>query len=253
MSKITQVQYDNKTGRAIIYVDYRFCAAIRQNVWDEMNLHEGSEISCARLRQKEAMVWRKFRKSSGIYPIKQAMTRIVQWFTKYLPHLEARIIDFSFDHSSEKSSLDYPSARNDQNIGVFLKGTSTEIITLEVAVAEMQRGTNYWVRSDKVTYAQGQSQKDAWVVLYCKHPTERLTWIKPGNKEYKHEELVGITNIHFVTFDDRSQEVYSSKNFCDYIQKKIDNMVPDSSSRVSNYSSTICTNDPDTNNQSKSD
>ena len=61
MSKITQIQHDNKTQRVSVYIDYRYCASVRQNVWDEMNLQEGSEITCAKLHQKEAALWRSFK------------------------------------------------------------------------------------------------------------------------------------------------------------------------------------------------
>ena len=65
MSKITQIQYDNETDRVIIYVGYRFCASIRQDVWDEMNLREGSKITFDELKSKEAFYRKKSRTKSN--------------------------------------------------------------------------------------------------------------------------------------------------------------------------------------------
>jgi len=222
MSKITQIQTNKQTGRVSVYIDYHFCVAIRQNIWGEMNLHEGSEISRAELRKQEAALWKKYNRLPSRRPIQQTMNRIVQWFSKYLPDLEGKIIDFRLDYNNDKMVSNYSSTRNDQNINLFLKGTATEVITLEVAVAEIQRGTNYWVKTDKIVFAQSQLQKNAWVVLHCKYPVEKFVWIKPRNKEYKHEELIGVANSHFITFNDESPEVYSSQRFYDYIQKKIE-------------------------------
>jgi hypothetical protein len=59
MSKITQIQHDNETGRVIVYVNYRFCASIRQDIWDEMNLREGSKITFSELESKEAFYRKK--------------------------------------------------------------------------------------------------------------------------------------------------------------------------------------------------
>jgi|GEM_PF-6073271 len=221
MAKITQIQTNKLAGRVSVYIDYHFCAAIRQNIWDEMNLHEGSEISRTELHKQEAAIWKKYKRPSSRHPIQQTINRIVQWFSKYLPDLEAKIVDFRLDYNNDKMPSNYSSTRNDQNISLFLKGTAIEVITLEVAVAEIQRGTNYSVKADKIVFAQSQLQKDVWVVLYCKYPMEKFIWIKPSNKEYKHEELIGVANSHFIAFSDESPEVYSSQRFYDYIQKKI--------------------------------
>ena len=226
MSKITQIQHDNRTGRVIVYVNYRFCASIRQNIWDEMNLREGSEITCSELHRREALIWRKSRKTDVMYPNKQAMKRTMQWLARYLPNLDAKIIDFKFDQGSNLSS-NYPSVRNDQNISLYLKKTNIEIMTLEVVSAEIQRGTSYWIRSDKLAYAQSQLNRDAWIVLYRQHPIEKFIWLKPRNKEYKREELISGTKKYFVSFNDKSPEIYSSKYFCDYVQKKVYNMFLD--------------------------
>ena len=65
MSKITQIQYDNESGRVIVYVGYRFCVSVRQDIWDEMNLREGSKINFDELKSKEAFYRKKSRTKSN--------------------------------------------------------------------------------------------------------------------------------------------------------------------------------------------
>ena len=65
MSKITQLQYDNESGRVIVYVGYRFCISVRQDIWDEMNLREGSEITFSELKSKEAFYRKKSHTKSN--------------------------------------------------------------------------------------------------------------------------------------------------------------------------------------------
>ena len=243
MPKITQIQYDNKTQRAQVYIDYRFCASIRQNIWEELGLREGSEISCAQLHQKEASVWKRSSQSSSMYISKQAINRVMEWVRKYIPNLNAKVIDFRYIYDNGDNSglaFNYSHTRNDQNISLTLKATNKEIITLEVMGVELQRGINYWARENKLLYAQSQFKRDGWVVLYYKYPKEVFVWIKPEhNKQYKSEELIRSSKTRFIAFNDRSPEVYSSKGFCEYIQKKIEGMVSDISSRENGLSSLV--------------
>ena len=224
MSEITQIQQDNKTRRILVYINYRYCASIRPDVWDAMGLKEGDEITCAELHRKEKEVYNKSRKQSHIESNKQAMNRIVRWFDKYIPALETKIIDFKFD----SREFDYPCYRYDQNISLSIKGPNTELITLEVALVEIQRGTHNWINADKIIFAQSQSQnkRDGWAVLYYKYPVERFVWIKPNPKIiYKTEEIIKGSKQQFIFFKNDSPEVYSSPKFFDYIQAKINKML----------------------------
>lgn len=225
MSKITQIQRDNRTQRVVVYIDYRYCASIRPNIWEEMNLHEGSEISCAKLHQREATIWRSLSRSNVTYSFKQALNRTVEWFVRYLPNLEAKVFDSRFGYDGSKLSLGYPNAGSNQNVSVFIKGTDVEVISLEIATSEIRRGVGHWVKLSKITKAQSQSQNDVWVALYYRHPIEKFIWIKPVyDKEYRYEELVKGSKNYFVFFDDKSPEVYSFKGFCDYLKGKIDKL-----------------------------
>jgi len=234
MSEITQIQQDNKTRRILVYIDNRYCTSIRPNVWDAMGLKEGDEITCAELHQKERNAYHKCRKENYSDFNKQTVNRVVRWFDKYIPAIEAKIIDFKFDDNE----YDYPHYRYDQNISLFLKGTNKELITLEVACVELQRGVHNWVLADKVMFAQSQSKRDGWAVLYYKYPVERLIWVKPDPRIiYKTEEIIKGSKRQFIFFKNDSPEVYSSPKFFDYIQNKINSRISDASSSKCNSQS----------------
>lgn len=223
MSKITKIQQDDRTRRILVYIGYRFCASIRPNVWDAMELKEGDEITCVELHRKEKEVYNKSRKQNHSETNKQAMNRIVRWFDKYIPALEAKIIEFKLDDNE----CDYPGYRYDQNISLFMKGTNTELMTLGVVSVEIQRGLHSWVDAEKIIFAQSQSKRDGWVALYYKYPVERFVWIKPNPRIiYKTEEIIKGSKQQFIFFKNDSPEVYSSPKFFEYIQAKIDGKLP---------------------------
>lgn len=226
MPKITQIKPNKITNRVAVYIDYSFCAAIRRTIWEKMDLAEGSEISCTELHQKEVLLWKQSNKQNIIFNSKQAVDRTAEWLRQHLPNLDTRVIDFRFGYNNHPVAISYPSTRNDQNISLMLKGTATEVITLEVASTEIKRGINYWVQANKIAYTQSQTNRDAWVVLYYKYPDEQFVWIKPMvDKQYKREELIGNTKNYFVVFNYRGPEVHSSPEFCKYVQDKIDKMI----------------------------
>lgn len=223
MPKITQIKQDGKTRRILVYIDYRFCASIRPNIWDAMELKDGDKITCAQLHQKEREIYQKSGKQNRVYSNKQALNRVVRWFDKYIPVLDAKIVDFKFGNNGFDSIYD----RHDQNISLFKKGTSTELITLEVASSEIQRGIHHWVSIDKIMYAHSQTKRDGWIVVYYKYPVEKLVWIKPNPKIlYKGEEIIKGSKYSFVFFKNDSPEVYSSPKFFEYIQARIDGEPP---------------------------
>lgn len=221
MPKITQIQQDNKTRRVLVYIDYRFCASIRENVWDAMELKLGDEITCVKLHQKEKNVYAKLRKHNSNYSNKQAINRVAGWFNKYVKALDVRIVDFKYD-SNVDSSAYYPKTRYDKNINLLIKDSNTPILTLEVASIEIQRGDHYWINMDKITYAQQQTEIDSWVVLHHKYPVEKFIWIKPEPKKiYAAETLIKNSKQQFVFFKQDSPEVYSSTKFFAYLQAKL--------------------------------
>lgn len=223
MSKITQVQQDNKTGRVLVYIDYRFCASVRPDIWKVMGLQDGDEITYARLRQKERELYKKARRLSYNDSSKQALSRIVHWFNKYIVTLDTKIVDFNFEHSNG-NYFGYPTVRYDQNISLFIKNTNIELVTLEVATTEVQKGIDHWVDANKIAYAKSQAKRDSWVVLYYRYPAEKLIWIKPDSKViYSAEEFVRGPKKQFIRFKKGSPEIYPSPKFFNYIQDKIVN------------------------------
>jgi len=223
MPKITQIKFNTMTKRVAVYIDYHFCLSIRDNIWQKMGLTNGSEISSIELKQKERIIWKNLRKTNALGNSKQALLRVQYWFSKHMPNLEAQIIDFNLAQSDRPSPESYPGIGSNQRIRILLKRTVTEIMTLEVASTEIRRGINYWIRAEKIDYAKNQYNRDVWIVLYCKYPNEKLIWIKPlSNKQYQREELISNTLSYFISFNFKSPEVYSSQNFCEYVQNKLD-------------------------------
>lgn len=228
MPKITQIRNDNSTQRVVIYIDYRFCASIRQSVWQTLNLQEGAEISCAELHRREKLAWQQYSKINSINTSRVTINRVLQWISKYLSQLRARVIDFRYGQNNSDLFSGYPLPRSDQNISLLIKGTNIEVITLEVMGAGIQRGLNYWVKEEIILHAQSQDKRDAWVVLHHRQPKESFIWIKPyPEKHYRGEELIRGNTSLYILFSNDASEVHTSKEFCAYIQNKVDGLIED--------------------------
>jgi len=92
------------------------------------------------------------------------------------------------------------------------------VLFLEVTGTEYKRGSDYWIRPDKIDYIQKHQEKDIWVALHYAD-VKKIIWIKPFlDKKYSYVEknLKGAIE-YFVIFDDNSSEVKSSKEFKYYI------------------------------------
>lgn len=117
-------------------------------------------------------------------------------------------IEFLAMHPEESGSPDLTLYKN-----------SEACMYVEVTGTENKRGTDYWIRPDKIEYFQNHPEKNIWIVLYFNNE-DQYVFIKPDmNKNYSFEEkeIRGAIE-HYVLFDDASPEVKTRDMFISEIQ-----------------------------------
>jgi hypothetical protein len=150
------------------------------------------------------------------------ISRVILWFKKYIPEVEVSVIGFGAEHTEE--ILFHPDESGKPDLLISDKDTKIEILMLEVTGTETMRGEGYWIRPDKLKYAQNHVDKDVWIALHYRNPKERIIWIKPNvNTLLKKIEDVNIRGAteKYVIFKDSDEEVKSSYEFKEYICKKL--------------------------------
>lgn len=146
---------------------------------------------------------------------KKRLERVEAWIKKYLPEVIVERVGFGADTTDFIKQ--HPDEHGSPDLKLIIDGD--ELIALEVSGTERQSGSDYWVRPDKLTYAQKHSEKDVWIVLHYKLPKERFIWLKPileKQYQFQEKEIRGAIE-YYVTFNDGDDEIKSSKEFQEYV------------------------------------
>jgi hypothetical protein len=222
MTKITNIL--EKGDRVAIYIEEDYCTSIRKRTWQAMKLSIGSNISCKNLKDQENFFWKKMYGKDSWEREKIRISRVILWFKKYIPESEISVIGFGAEHTDE--ILSHPSESGKPDLLITDKDTKIEILMLEVTGTETMRGEGYWIRPDKLEYAQKHIDKDVWIALHYKNPKEKIIWIKP-EKDTLSKKIEDI-NIRgaiekYIVFRDSDKEIKTSHEFKEYISKKLKN------------------------------
>jgi hypothetical protein len=99
-------------------------------------------------------------------------------------------------------------------------------LLVEVTGTESMRGNTYWVRPDKLKYAQSHPDQDVWLILHYQNPIEKFVFIKPNlQKNYSVSEIM-IRNSKelYIEFRDSDSEVVSQQIFRDHLSAKVNSI-----------------------------
>ena len=129
------------------------------------------------------------------------------------PNLSVSIVGFGAD--TDEFIPQHPDESGAPDLEVVNNNTDQMIMRVEVTGTEVMRGSDYWVRPDKLTYCQNHSDENVWIVLHYQKPTEKFVFIKPeSTKKYPHKVInIRGTDEHYVIFSDASPEVKSKDQF----------------------------------------
>lgn len=82
------------------------------------------------------------------------------------------------------------------------------------------RGEGYWIRPDKLEYAENHPDETVYTAVHYTQPEELVRFIKhiPGKQyQYKRIEIRGAIE-HYCIFHDRDEEVLTLEEFLEEIK-----------------------------------
>ncbi len=222
MSKITAIKEQvNDNTRVSVFVDGKFCKGIRKRTFKGMNLKVGDSITCNELTEKEDFYWKQSYAEDAWKKEKVRIDRIKELIESIDSKIKVEIVGFGAD--STQIIKEHPEEQGVPDLSVINIEFNDEIMKVEVTGTERLRGTDYWVRPDKIEYSENHPDEVVWTALHYSEPTEKIRFLKhvPG-KIYEREtkNIRGADEI-YCTFDDGDEEVYTPDQFIVEVKKML--------------------------------
>lgn len=218
MVKIRKIDYWAKGEKYYVKLTDGNDFSIRKATFQAMNLQVGQPMTIDELKEFENFVWKKVYGPNSWEKEKVRIEKVKALVENINSNVEVEIVGFGADstetflfHPDESGSPDLRIKNQFNHTRAFIEVTGTE---------KMQGDTGYWVRKDKLTYAQNHPDKNIWIVLHYQFPEERFVYIKPqlGVKYQTQEVSIREINENYVIFDDNDIEVKTSLEFTNDVQ-----------------------------------
>ncbi|TDP30765.1 hypothetical protein DEU29_11548 [Idiomarina aquatica] len=219
MAQISKILHKQDREKYWVYVDGEFCVSIRERTFKGMNLREGMEISCDKLKEMESFHFKNQYQNSWEEE-KVRLKAVTDLLHDISPEIKVTVTGFGAD--SNELIREHPEEQGKPDLEVTFN--SNVIMLVEVSGTKVMRGSDYWVRPDKLSYCQHHPEENVWIVLHYAEPSEKFVFIKPRpEKEYLYEvKNIRGTDEHYVVFTDDSPEVYSRYNFAEQLLGLLD-------------------------------
>lgn len=223
MPKITSItEQKSNADRLNIFIDGEFCTGVRKRTFQAMNLKVGDEISCDSLKEQESFFWKQAYQDVW-KDEKVRIEKVAKLIERIDEQALVKIVGFGAD--TEMLIKEHPDEKGKPDIAVMhrLKPGIT-LLKVEVTGTERMRGADYWVRPDKIEYAENHPDEDVWIILHFSLPEEIFIFIQPvkGKKYERQEKVIRGAGEIFCIFKDGDEELKSQEQFSGHLTKKID-------------------------------
>lgn len=219
MSKITKIQFNAEKERYYVYIDNQYCTSIRERTFSAMNIKNGDVITCAALKEKESHHWKHTYNQDAWDKEKIRLNKVINLIEGINKNIKTKIIGFGAD--SNEFIPGHPAIAGKPDLEVINSQTNETLMLVEVTGTERMRGSSYWIRPDKIKYAQDNPSQNVWIILHYQQPHELFVYIKPNPHkiyDFKKIDIRGSLE-HYVEFNDSSDEVRKFSEF----KKQLDN------------------------------
>ena len=135
----------------------------------------GDEADCENLKEKEKFIWKNLYGVESWKKEKIRLNYVSKWLKEYIPHIEVKITGFGAD--STEIIKEHPEESGEPDLKILLENTNNVVMLLEVTGTEHKRGSDYWVRPDKLDYIQKHHKDDIWIALHYADD-KKIIWIK---------------------------------------------------------------------------
>lgn len=229
MPKITKVQPlpakppQFPEAKVLVYIDGNKCTPVRERTWRAMGLDVGSEISCDELRERESFHWKRQYRDSGGWEQEKGRLQKVKTFIENLDkRVVANIVGFGAD--STEFIAQHPDEPGRPDLEVCLKRDGHVVLLVEVSGTKKMRGAAYWVRPDKLAYADNHAGDDVWVILHYAEPSEKFVIVRPlkGSSRHVMEKPIGGSIERYVEFYEGDPALVPAESFQAHLGTRVD-------------------------------
>ena len=224
MPTITAIVPSPATEQVSVYVDRQFCCTVRARTFRAMSLEVGSQATCEQVKYLENFHWKiQYGPESWIrenHRLDRAIA-MVNW-------ADRRVVvhKVGFGAGTAQFIPEHPEESGVPDLALVLPPTDVLIARIEVTGTETMRGHDYWVRPDKLKYANAHPGENVWVVLHYSKPRERVVCIQPDlTREYEFEDVEIRGSIErYVKFAHGDPEVKTIDEFRQWLLTKVDSV-----------------------------
>lgn len=205
----------------LVYIDGVKCRAVRERTWRAMGLKVGDEITCQELNERENFHWKRVYGASSWEKEKVRLQAVQKLLESVSSDIEIRITGFGAGNTDFIAAHPKESGRPD--IEVCSRKNGQIVMFVEVTGTERMRGSSYWVRPDKLSYAKNHPEADVWIILHFNLPEDKFVFVKPNpTTEYvvSNIEIRGSLE-YYVEFNDSDSDVYTFDAFKRHVSGKI--------------------------------
>ena len=222
MPTITKIAPRPERERVWVYVDGQFCHSIRERTFPAMGLHVGRQISCDEIKELEKFHWKHAYGEAAWQKEKVRLQKVKALIEAVDQRLAVNITGFGA--GTDAFIAAHPKESGKPDIEVAAKDNARAILLMvEVTGTEAMRGSDYWIRPDKLHYAQNHPDEDVWIILHYAMPEERFVFIKPdasGAYPVTQKTIRGAAE-RYVVLDDRAPEIRRQKDFEAHLKTKL--------------------------------
>lgn len=218
MPRITEIRYKSDRQRHWVFIDGDFCTSIRARTFPALNLTEGMEITCQEVKDMEKFHWKRQYGPASWKREQVRLDRAEQVIAEVSQRLGTKIVGFGA--GSTELIEEHPEESGSPDLDVFCDGEL--LMKVEVTGTEVKRGRDYWVRPDKLKYAQNHPETEVWIMLVYHLPREHIVVIRPEpGKQYEPEtKTIRGSDELYVVFKKSSPEVISLAAFQAHLLEK---------------------------------
>lgn len=159
------------------------------------------------MKELESFHWKQQYGESARTREKVRLDKVKQLIEQLEPRVDVEVVGFGAD--STELIEEHPEESGTPDLAIRTKQGGLLVAEVEVTGTETMRGTDYWVRPDKLEYAKNHPDRDTWVILHFAEPREKFVAIKPNpNKHYSVAKMsIRNSTEYYVLFTDASPEV----------------------------------------------
>ncbi len=209
--KITQINFKEDRDRYWVFIDGEFCTSIRGRTFPALGLEVGREVTCEELKAMESFHWKRQYGPQSWKREQVRLERAQQVIEMVSPQLRTEIVGFGA--GSDELIEEHPEESGSPDIDVHIN--QELLMKVEVTGTEYRRGIDYWVRPDKLRYAQKHPEIEVWIMLVYHLPKEHIVVIRPERgKRYEVEtKTIRGSDELYTVFKRNSPEVVSLATF----------------------------------------